>query len=69
MSQMGIINLITNRKKKYTTVDVALDEIAMVSLALLIAKFWPAATSLEWYWYAIITVIALIMPIRAFLKG
>jgi len=65
---MGIINLLSSRKKKFTITDVASDEIAMFALALLIAKYWTAATSFAWYWYVIIFVIFLIKPLMAMMK-
>ena len=66
---MGLLNLLNSGKKKFTTIDVALDELAMVFLALLVAKYWEGAMSLAWYWYVIIIVIAIIKPIMSFLKN
>ena len=65
---MGIIGLLNNKKKKFTIVEVASDEIAMFALAFLIAKYFSAITSLAWYWYAIVFVIFIIKPIRAMVK-
>lgn len=65
---MGLIQLLNSGKKKFTVIDVASDEIAMFALALLIAKYWFAATSLAWYWYVIIFVIFIIKPLMAMLK-
>ena len=65
---MGIIQLLNAGKKKFTTIDVALDEVAMFALALLIAKFWAPILSLDWYWYAIVFVVFVIKPVMVMLK-
>jgi hypothetical protein len=65
---MGLIQLINGGKKQFTIVDVASDEIAMFALAILIAKYWTAVTSLAWYWYVIIFAVFIIKPVMAMLK-
>ena len=65
---MGIMALLNSGKKKFTVTDVAFDEIAMIALAFLIAKYWIAVTSLAWYWYVIIFVVFVIKPIMAMFK-
>ena len=65
---MGLIQLINGGKKKFTWIDVALDETAMFALAFLIAKYWIGVTSLAWYWYAIIFVVFVIKPIMVMIK-
>ena len=62
------MNLLNYKKKKFTLIDVASDEIAMFAFAFLIAKYWMGVTSLAWYWYAIIFVIFLIKPLMALIK-
>jgi hypothetical protein len=66
---MGIIQLLNAGKKKFTTIDVASDEIAMFALAFLIAKYWSGVTSLAWYWYVIVFLVFIIKPIMAWLKN
>jgi hypothetical protein len=66
---MGIMNLLNYKKKKFTLLDVASDEMAMLAFAFLIAKFWTGVTSLAWYWYVILFVIFLIKPLMAWLKN
>jgi hypothetical protein len=66
---MGIMNLLNYKKKKFTLLDVASDEMAMLAFAFLIAKFWVGVTSLAWYWYVILFVIFLIKPLMAWLKN
>lgn len=65
---MGLINLLNSGKKRFTTIDVLSDELAMLAFAFLVAKYWAAATSLAWYWYVIIFAVFLIRPLMAMLK-
>lgn len=65
---MGIIGLLNSGKKKFTTIDVVSDEIAMFALAFLIAKYWVAVTFLAWYWYVIVFVVFVIKPLMAMFK-
>jgi hypothetical protein len=65
---MGLVNLITSGKKKFTTLDVVSDEVAMFAMAFLVAKYWAAVTSLAWYWYVIVIVVFLIKPCSAMFK-
>jgi hypothetical protein len=65
---MGLAQLFNYKKKKFTLLEVASDEIAMFALALLIAKYWIGVTSLAWYWYVIIFVVFIIKPLMAMIK-
>ncbi len=65
---MGLMQLLNYKKKKFTLIDVASDEIAMFALAFLIAKYWFAVTSLAWYWYVVIFLVFIIKPVMAMLK-
>jgi len=66
---MGIMQLLNFKKKRFTLIDVASDEIAMLAFAFLVAKYWTAVISLAWYWYAIIFVVFLIKPLMAMIKN
>ena len=44
---------INDRVKKLNCFDYSVVKICVFAAALLIAKFWPAILSLDWYWYAI----------------
>jgi len=48
---------INQQIKKMTWKELAMDKIAVMAFALLIAKFWPAVLSFEWYWYAVVLVV------------
>jgi len=65
---MGLMNLFNYKKKRFTLVDVASDEMAMLAFAFLIAKYWVGVTSLAWYWYVIVFVVFIIKPIMAMVK-
>lgn len=56
-------NTWANSKLKETTwVDVSLIKISAAAFALMVAKLWEPLLSLDWYWYAIIFVVAAIKP-------
>lgn len=61
---MGFLNLI-DKEKKFTILDVGLDEIAMIAFAFLVAKYFPQVTALDWYWYVIVFTLAIIKPVKA----
>lgn len=66
---MGLITLFKRRKKIFTVADIASDEIAMIALAFLIAKYFSVVTSLSWYWYVLIVIIFLIKPLFSLIQG
>jgi len=63
------MNLFNYKKKRFTLVDVASDEMAMLAFAFIIAKYWVSVTSLAWYWYAIVFVVFIIKPLMAMIKN
>ena len=66
---MGLIALLNSGKKRFTITDVASDEIAMIALAFLTAKYFSMVTSLAWYWYVIVVILFLLKPLVALIKG
>ncbi len=49
-------------------VDVKLTQLSAVGIALMIAKLWQPLLSLDWYWYAVISILAAIKPAYNVLK-
>jgi len=49
--------------------DIGLIKIAVLAAALLLAKWWPAALSLAWYWYAGAFLVTIIRPLIRFFSG
>ena len=66
---MGLVQLFNYKKKKFTLLDVASDEIAIMAFAFLVVKYWTTATSLAWYWYVVIMIVFWIKPIMAMIKN
>lgn len=58
---MSIIEKLRNFKADW--IDVGLIKIAVFVAALLFAKLWESILNLDWYWYLIISVAALISPV------
>lgn len=44
---------VNDKIKKFNCFDISVLKLCVFAFALLVAKFWPAILSLEWYWYAI----------------
>lgn len=64
---MNIINAFTNYKADW--LDVALTKIAVFAGALFIAKIWNPILDLEWYWYLIVWLLAVIKLMMNFFKA
>ncbi len=54
--------------KKFDAFDISLIKLSVAAAILLIAKYWTALTSLEWYWYVIVFVIVIIRPMMHMFK-
>ncbi len=57
---MSFISWVDSQIKKFNWVDIQFIKIAVFGFTLLIAKLWSPLLSLEWYWYALIFVLATI---------
>jgi len=49
-------------------VDIKLIQLSSAALVLMIAKIWKPLLNLDWYWYGVIFVLAMIKPIYKMLK-
>lgn len=57
-----------NIKKLHWT-DISLVKLSVAGFVLMLAKLWTPLLSLDWYWYAIMGVIATIKPLyKVFFK-
>jgi hypothetical protein len=54
--------LADSKIKKLNWVDIQLTKLSVAGCILMIAKLWEPLLSLDWYWYAIIFVLAAIKP-------
>ena len=57
-----------SKVKNLSWLDVKLTQLSAVGAALMIAKLWTPLLSLDWYWYAVIFVLAAIKPVYNALK-
>lgn len=51
-----------SKVKKLDFTDVQLIKLSVAGFILMIAKLWEPILSLDWYWYAIIGMLAAIKP-------
>ncbi len=54
---------------QFSLVDLRLNGLAGFALALAIAKLWEPLLALDWYWYALIGVLAAIKPVVTFFRS
>ena len=52
----------------FPLIDIRLVRLAGFALGLMIAKLWEPILYLDWYWYLVITLFALIKPVMTFWK-
>lgn len=64
---MGFSKWVNKGVRKMDYLDFSLTKAAVFLFTLLIVKFWPALTALDWYWYLALAVIAAIRPMSKFL--
>ena len=48
--------------KKFNWIDIQFIKLSVAGIILTLAKLWKPLLSLDWYWYAIIGVLAAIKP-------
>ncbi len=65
---MGFKNRVDLKIKKYDLIDMKLIQLSSAAFVLMIAKIWRPLLNLDWYWYGVIFVLAMIKPIYKMLK-
>ncbi|MFT4344187.1 MAG: hypothetical protein ACMXYE_05590 [Candidatus Woesearchaeota archaeon] len=60
---MSFIKWTNERIAKMNYWDIQCIKLAVAGFVLMIAKLWEPLLHLEWYWYALIFVLAMIKPI------
>ena len=60
---MSFKSLVDSKIKKCDLIDIKLIQLSSAAFILIIAKFWKPLLSLDWYWYGVIFVLAMIKPI------
>lgn len=54
--------------KKMDIYDIKLVKISVLGFTLMLAKLFPELLVLDWYWYLIIGVIAMLRPMKKLFK-
>ncbi len=52
-----------SKVKRFSWIDLKLVQISAICCSLMIAKLWKPLLRLDWYWYAVIAVLAGIKPV------
>lgn len=53
---------VNSKIKKMNWTDIQFMKLSVAGFILMIAKLWEPLLSLDWYWYAIIGMLAAIKP-------
>lgn len=65
---MSLIKWANPKIKKMNFWDIQLVKLSVAGFILMLARLWQPLISLEWYWYALIFVLAAIKPLINCLK-
>ena len=65
---MGLFSWADKKIKKLTVLDMALTKISVGAFVLMVAKLWEPLLSLDWYWYAGIWVLGVIIILSTLFK-
>jgi hypothetical protein len=57
-----------SRIKRLNWLDMGLIKLGVAGFVLMLAKLWLPLLALQWYWYLIIMVLAMIRPLYKVLK-
>jgi len=59
---MGFMDWMDSKTKNLDWLDIGLVKVSVFFFTLMLAKLWAPLLSLEWYWYALVFVLAGIKP-------
>ena len=57
---MSFKSWVDSKTKKCDLIDIKLIQLSSAAFVLMIAKLWKPLLSLDWYWYGVIFVLAMI---------
>ena len=66
---MGFMDWMDSKAKNLDGLDIGLIKLSVFFFTLMLAKLWAPLLSLEWYWYALVFVLAGIKPIYDVFKS
>lgn len=64
MINVSLIKYWDAKVKKMDWLDVGAIKLGVFAIALMIAKLWSPILSLDWYWYLVVFIIAIIRPFK-----
>jgi hypothetical protein len=66
---MSFTKWINRKISKLTWLDIGLTKWSVAAFVLMIAKLWPPLLSLDWYWYGLIFVVFVAIPLWNFWRA
>jgi len=52
-----------SKLRKLNWVDIQCIKLGSAAFVLMVAKLWPPLLSLDWYWYLVIALLAVVKPV------
>ena len=68
MAKIKFFALLDKKIKKLRWFDISLIKLSAAAFVLMLAKLWQPLLALDWHWYAIISLLAALRPVRVFLS-
>jgi len=65
---MSCCEWLNKKIKKMEWYDISLTKLSVAAFILMVAKLWEPILILNWYWYGIIFVLAVISPMLKLFK-
>ena len=65
---MSFSTWVNSKVRKLNWIDYGLVKLSVAAFALMLAKLWEPLLALDWYWYAAIFIIAVILPMSKVLR-
>ena len=65
---MGLFNWVESKIQNMRWFDISFVKLSSAAFILMIAKLWSGILVLDWYWYAVIGIIAAIRPLTVMFK-
>ena len=65
---MGLFSWVESKIQNMKWFDISFVKLSSAAFILMIAKLWSGILVLDWYWYAVIGIIAAIRPLTVMFR-
>jgi|TARA_Y100000031_G_scaffold149339_1_gene187018 hypothetical protein len=60
---MGLFDWVDSKIPNMRWYDIGLVKLSVAGFVLFLAKLWQPLLALEWYWYLVVALVAMIRPL------